>query len=65
MLRHPYYIDVVEPDEARFIDKEAFGKGQVATYVGTHISAVDDNRDDWVGNNTIRDKYRKLFQSYL
>ena len=65
ILRHPYYIDVVAPDEALFIDKAAFGNGQVATYVGTHISAVDDNQDDWAGNDVVREKYRKLFESYL
>lgn len=61
----PYCLHVVEPDERKFIDKEAFGGCMVATYVGTNIEAVDDRKDVWVGARSTRDEYRKLFESYL
>lgn len=65
MLSHPYYIDVVEPDEHKFIDKEAFGVGMVATFIGTHVEAVDDAQDVWQGATGVRNKYDDLFESYL
>ncbi|CAG9982130.1 unnamed protein product [Clonostachys byssicola] len=65
MLSHPYYLEVVEPDEHNFIDKEAYGGGMVATFVGTHIEAVDRAKDVWVGNSKTRAEYRELFASYL
>lgn len=65
MLSHPYYLEVVEPDEHVFIDKEAFGGGMVATYIGKNIEAVDGAKDVWVGDKATRKKYQKLFKSYL
>lgn len=65
MLSHSYYVDVVEPDEHVFIDKEAFGAGMVATYVGTHIEAVDGGKDVWLGDPATRDEYQRLFETYL
>ncbi|KAL6400112.1 hypothetical protein AUP68_15804 [Ilyonectria robusta] len=65
MLSHPYYLEVVEPDEHVFIDKEAFGGGMVATYIGKNIEAVDRAKDVWVGDKATRKKYQKLFKSYL
>ncbi|CAM1503372.1 Fc.00g081480.m01.CDS01 [Cosmosporella sp. VM-42] len=65
MLSHPYYIEVVEPDEHVFIDKEAFGNGMVATYIGKHIEAVDRARDVWVGDRATLRKFQKLFNTYL
>ncbi|KAG8359307.1 hypothetical protein FVEN_g3055 [Fusarium venenatum] len=64
MLAHPYYIDVVEPDEHVFIDKSAYGNGMVATYIGEHIEVVGDERSVWVGDKKTRNKYQKLFKSY-
>lgn len=65
MLAHPYYLEVVEPDEHKFIDKAAFGGGMVATYVGKNIEAVDRSKDVWVGDQETREKFQKLFNSYL
>jgi hypothetical protein len=65
MLSHPYYTEVVEPDEHVFIDKNAFGGGMVATFIGNHIEAVDRGEDVWVGDKITRRKYKKLFESYL
>lgn len=65
MLSHPYYLEVVEPDEHVFIDKEAFGGGMVATFIGNHIEAVNQGKDVWVGDRATRGKYKKLFESYL
>ncbi|OLN81341.1 hypothetical protein CCHL11_08566 [Colletotrichum chlorophyti] len=65
MLAHPYYINVVEPDEHVFIDKSAYGAGMVATFVGTDIEVVDDRRNVWVGEKTTLKKYQDIFQSYL
>ncbi|GJD02417.1 Ethyl tert-butyl ether degradation [Colletotrichum higginsianum IMI 349063] len=65
MLAHPYYLEVVEPDEHVFIDKAAFGAGMVATFVGTDIEIVDGRTDVWVGNRATREKYDKVFQSYF
>ncbi|CAH0027759.1 unnamed protein product [Clonostachys rhizophaga] len=65
MLSHPYYLEVVEPDEHNFIDKEAYGGGMVATFVGTHIEAVDRAKVVWVGSSKTRAEYRELFASYL
>ncbi|KPM44137.1 hypothetical protein AK830_g2470 [Neonectria ditissima] len=65
MLSHPYYLEVVEPDEHVFIDKEAFGGGMVATYFGNNIEAVDRAKDVWVGDRATRRSYQKLFNSYL
>lgn len=64
MLAHPYYTDVVEPDEHVFIDKSAYGNGQVATYIGEHIEVLDDKRNVWVGDKKTQKKYQKLFNSY-
>lgn len=65
MLTHPYYLDVVEPDEHVFIDKSAFGNGMVATYIGENIEVVDRARDVWVGDAATRKKFTDLFNSYL
>lgn len=65
MLAHPYYLEVVEPDEQEFIDKNAFGAGMVATFIGTHIEAVDGARDVWVGNEETRQKYEQTFEEYV
>ncbi|KAL0934621.1 ethyl tert-butyl ether degradation [Colletotrichum truncatum] len=64
MISHPYYLEVVLPDEHVFIDKTAFGGGQVATFVGTHVEVLDDQRDIWVGNKADREKYQAVFDSY-
>lgn len=60
MLTHPYYVAVVEPDEHEFIDKDAFGTGMVATYIGKHIEAVDAAKDVWVGDKKTRKEYYEL-----
>jgi hypothetical protein len=65
MLSHPYYIDVVEPDEWVFIDKAAFGGGMVATYVGAHVEAVDAAQNVWDGDAATLDHYNTVFQSYV
>ena len=65
MLSHPYYIEVVEPDEHVFIDKAAFGLGMVATFIGTNIEVVDRARDVWVGDETTRAEYEEKFRTYL
>lgn len=64
MLAHPYYLEIVAPDEAKFIDKEAFGSGMVATFVGASVESVDDGSDVWVGDEETRLGYRRLFESY-
>ncbi|KAF4968616.1 hypothetical protein FSARC_4040 [Fusarium sarcochroum] len=64
MLSHPYYLQVVEPDEHVFIDKSAHGNGMVATYIGAHIEVVDDARNVWAGDRRTRAKYQKIFDSY-
>ncbi|KAF9766327.1 hypothetical protein IL306_001282 [Fusarium sp. DS 682] len=64
MLSHPYYVNVVEPDEHVFIDKSAHGNGMVATYIGEHIDAVDDAKSSWVGNKKTLSKYQKIFKKY-
>ncbi|CAH0021763.1 unnamed protein product [Clonostachys rhizophaga] len=65
MLSHPYYVNVVAVDEARFIDKSAPGNGFVAMFVGTNIEVVDRAEDVWVGDQEQREKFQKLFNSYL
>ncbi|TDZ29962.1 hypothetical protein C8035_v003727 [Colletotrichum spinosum] len=47
MLEHPYYRDIVGPDETVFIDKKAFGGGQVATFVGIFWGVVSNNNVVW------------------
>ena len=64
MLSHPYYTDVVLPDENKLIDKEAFGGGMVATYIGAHVEVIDGDKDVWVGDKELRTKYQKLFEQY-
>ncbi|KAI1066900.1 hypothetical protein LB506_012006 [Fusarium annulatum] len=64
MLSHPYYVNVVEPDEHVFIDKSAHGNGMVATYIGEHIDAVDDAKSVWKGDKKTLSKYQKLFKKY-
>ncbi|KAJ0347623.1 hypothetical protein COL154_013825 [Colletotrichum chrysophilum] len=64
MLAHPYYKDVVSPDETVFIDKSAFGGGQVATHVGIYFGVVSNNNIVWVGNRTMEEEYQELFDSY-
>lgn len=65
MLAHPYYLNVVEPDEHVFIDKSAFGAGMVATFVGKNIEIVDGKKDVWVGEKATRERYQDIFESYL
>lgn len=65
MLKHPYYTEVIEPDEHKLIDKEAFNGGQVATFTGLHVEVVDDKKDVWVGDDGLRAKYQKLFETYI
>ncbi|KAF4344003.1 hypothetical protein FBEOM_2047 [Fusarium beomiforme] len=64
MLSHPYYVNVVEPDEHVFIDKAAYGNGMVATYIGEHIDVVDDAKSVWVGDKETLSKYQMLFKKY-
>ncbi|KAL7756413.1 hypothetical protein ACKLNR_013406 [Fusarium oxysporum f. sp. zingiberi] len=64
MLSHPYYVNVVEPDEHVFIDKSAHGNGMVATYIGEHIDAVDDAKGVWKGEKKTLSEYQKLFKEY-
>ncbi|KAE9570498.1 hypothetical protein CGCF415_v011118 [Colletotrichum fructicola] len=64
MISHPYYTEVVLPDEGVFIDKSAFGGGQVASFVGAHFEVVDDKKDIWIGSDADREKYQQLFDSY-
>lgn len=65
LTAHPYYTDVIEPDENKFIDKTAFNKGSVATYNGTQIEVVEDYQEVWVGDGNLRDEYQKKFETYL
>ncbi|KAF4962829.1 hypothetical protein FSARC_9112 [Fusarium sarcochroum] len=64
MLSHPYYLHIVEPDEHAFIDKSAYGKGMVATYVGKEVEVVDHRQDVWVGDQKTLMKYQKIFKTY-
>ncbi|KAI6781921.1 uncharacterized protein J7T54_005131 [Emericellopsis cladophorae] len=65
MLSHPYYLDVVEPDEHVFIDKDAFGLGMVATFIGTNVEVVDRARDVWIGDEDTHEQYQEIFEAYL
>ncbi|TID02474.1 hypothetical protein CH35J_004803 [Colletotrichum higginsianum] len=64
-VTHPYYTDVVEPDEHNFMDKSAFGAGMVATFRGTQIEVADDNEYVWTGDRATRQLYMDLFATYL
>lgn len=45
MLTHPYYAEVIQPDEAKLIDKNAFNGGQIATFTGSQVAVLDDKKD--------------------
>jgi hypothetical protein len=64
MLSHPYYIEIVEPDEHILIDKSAYGSGMVSTYTGEHIEVVDDSRNIWEGDRKTLAKYQRLLGTY-
>ncbi|GKT52763.1 ethyl tert-butyl ether degradation [Colletotrichum tofieldiae] len=64
-VTHPYYVNVVEPDEHVFMDKSAFGAGMVATFRGTHTEVVDENESVWTGDPATRQTYQELFEKYL
>ncbi|KAF5597247.1 hypothetical protein FPCIR_3674 [Fusarium pseudocircinatum] len=64
MLPHTYYL-AVEPDEHVFIDKSAYSKGMVATYVGKDIEAVDHTRGVWKGDPVSLKKYQDIFNTYI
>ncbi|KAH7322387.1 EthD domain-containing protein [Stachybotrys elegans] len=64
MLSHPYYINVVEPDEHVFIDKAAFGTGMVATFIGSQVEVVNERKDVWIGDESVRAQYQEVFDSY-
>lgn len=64
MLSHPYYTDIVEPDERVFIDKSAPGGGMVATYIGKHVEAVNRGHDVWLGDRETIKKYQDIFNTY-
>ena len=64
LTAHPYYTDVIAPDEAKFIDKSAFNGGQVATYIGKNVEVVEDLQNVWVGDAKLRDEYQKKFDEY-
>jgi hypothetical protein len=36
----------------------------VATFSGRHVDVVENDADVWVGNETVREKYRELFADY-
>jgi len=40
-FKDPYYTAVIEPDEARFIDKEGQGSGVLATFEGKTMTILD------------------------
>ncbi|TDZ36622.1 hypothetical protein C8035_v005075 [Colletotrichum spinosum] len=63
-LAHPYYTEIVQPDERVFIDQGAFGAGQVAVFIGEHMEAVNGNQNVWGGNSTVKAKYQEIFDSY-
>lgn len=65
LTSHPYYTDVIEPDENKFIDKSAFNKGSVATFTGMQVEVVEDKQNVWEGNGTLREEYQKKFETYL
>jgi hypothetical protein len=64
MLSHPYYIEIVEPDEHILIDKSAHGSGMVATYIGKHVEVVDNSQNVWEGDRKTLVKYQRLFRTY-
>lgn len=46
MVQDPYYVNIVEPDEHNFIDKEGPGGGLVAIFQGVLSSVIQDGKDD-------------------
>ena len=63
-VAHPYYKEVVAPDEAVFIDTQAYNGGMVATYVGPHVDVVEGGDDVWAGDDGTRAEYQALFDKY-
>lgn len=64
LTAHPYYADVIAPDEAEFIDKAAVNAGSVAMYSGSQVEVVEDYQNVWVGDAGIREEYQRKFESY-
>lgn len=62
---HPYYLEIVVPDEGNFIDTEAFGHGRIASYMGRQVEGISQAEDVWVGDEELRAKYQEVFETYL
>lgn len=41
---HPYYKEVLEPDEYNFVDKKAEDKGLVAQSIGSTVAIVEEGK---------------------
>lgn len=57
----PYYIEVIEPDEREFLDKDGPGSGVVASFQGKMIEMVHQAKST-IGKSG--KEYRDLFDSF-
>jgi hypothetical protein len=60
-FKDPYFVEVIEPDEREFLDKEGPGSGIVASFQGKMLEIMHN------AQSTIEDEgsdYRKLFEEF-
>jgi hypothetical protein len=59
----PYYIEVIEPDEKKFVDKEGLGGGLVARFQGKMLD-IGLDRKSMFGTTERSDNYRNAFEKF-
>jgi hypothetical protein len=59
-FKDPYYIEVIEPDERKFVDKEGSDGGVVAKVRGKMLDIGLDRKRS-LGTTGTSEKYRKAF----
>jgi hypothetical protein len=59
----PYYLEVIEPDEKEFVDKEGSGGGLVARFQGKMFDMVH-NRRSVMETKVKSEEYRKEFDEF-
>jgi hypothetical protein len=62
-FRDPYYLEVIEPDEKKFVDKEGPGGGLVARFLGKLVDIGIDGKSV-LGTRGKSEECRKAFEAF-
>ena len=59
----PYYIEVIEPDETKLLDKAGPGSGVVASFQGKMIDMIHHGQSA-IGIQGKHEEYRRAFEEF-